>query len=166
MFCLALCFWSCVTGYIKSQGFDFFPPVGLTPPPFRIIKSLSLVILHQTALFEIRIATSSFYCLVFAIVHHFTFNYFLKRFYLFMRNTKREGQRHRQREQQPPHREPDEGLDHRTLRSHPEPKADAQPLSHPGIPLHLTSLWLHKVYLFKKFNIGLYLECLVPLLFR
>ena len=27
------------------------------------------------------------------------------------------------------------GLDPRTPGSHPEPKADAQPLSHPGIPL-------------------------------
>ena len=32
------------------------------------------------------------------------------------------------------YREPDAGLDARTLGSHPEPKADAQPLSHPGVP--------------------------------
>ena len=32
------------------------------------------------------------------------------------------------------HREPNVGLDPRTLGSHPEPKADAQPLSHPGAP--------------------------------
>ena len=31
-------------------------------------------------------------------------------------------------------REPDAGLDPRTPGSHPDPKADAQPLSHPGIP--------------------------------
>ena len=30
--------------------------------------------------------------------------------------------------------EPDVGLDSRTLGSCPEPKADAQPLSHPGVP--------------------------------
>ena len=30
--------------------------------------------------------------------------------------------------------EPDAGLDPRTLGSSPEPKADTQPLSHPGIP--------------------------------
>ena len=30
--------------------------------------------------------------------------------------------------------EPDVGLDPRTLRSHPEPKAGAQPLSHSGAP--------------------------------
>ena len=46
----------------------------------------------------------------------------------------REGDRHRQREKQAPCREPDAGLDHRTPGSCPEPKADAQPLSHPGVP--------------------------------
>ena len=50
-----------------------------------------------------------------------------------MRDTERE-QRHRQREEQAPCREPDEGLDPRTAGSHPEPKADAQPRSHPGVP--------------------------------
>ena len=44
-------------------------------------------------------------------------------------------QRHRQREKQAPYREPNAGLDPRTLGSQPEPKAAAQPLSHPGIPL-------------------------------
>ena len=33
--------------------------------------------------------------------------------------------------------EPDVGLDPRTPGSRPEPKADAQPLSHPGITLSL-----------------------------
>ena len=41
-------------------------------------------------------------------------------------------QRHRQREKQAPREEPDAGLDPRTLGSGPEPKADAQPLSHPN----------------------------------
>ena len=49
-----------------------------------------------------------------------------------MRDTER--QRHRQREKQAPSREPDVKLDPRTPGSRPEPKADAQPLSHPGIP--------------------------------
>ena len=31
--------------------------------------------------------------------------------------------------------EPNMGLDPRTLRSRPEPKTDAQTLSHPGVPL-------------------------------
>ena len=47
----------------------------------------------------------------------------------------RERQRHRQREKQAPYGEPDAELDPRTLGSHPEPKADAQPLSHPGAPI-------------------------------
>ena len=59
-----------------------------------------------------------------------------KRFYLFIRERhterERERQRHRQREKQVPCREPDVGLDPRTPESHPEPKADAHPLSHPG----------------------------------
>ena len=53
-----------------------------------------------------------------------------------MKNTQRERQRHRQREKQAPFRRPDVGLDPRAPGSHPEPKADAQTLSHPGIPLH------------------------------
>ena len=51
-----------------------------------------------------------------------------------MRDTHRERQRHRQREKQAPHEKPDAGLNPRTLGSRPEPKADAQPLSHPGAP--------------------------------
>ena len=51
-----------------------------------------------------------------------------------MRDIKRERQRHRQRGKQAPHEDPDAGLDPRTLVSHPELKADAQPLSHPGVP--------------------------------
>ena len=48
-----------------------------------------------------------------------------------MRDTER--QRHRQREKQAPHREPDVGLDPRTGISS-EPKAGAQSLNHPGTP--------------------------------
>ena len=51
-------------------------------------------------------------------------------FYLFMRETER--QRYRQREKQAPCEDPNVELDPRTLESCPEPKADAQPLSHPG----------------------------------
>ena len=52
------------------------------------------------------------------------------------RERERERQRHRQRERekQAPCREPDVGLDPRTLESLPEPMADAQPLSYPGVP--------------------------------
>ena len=52
------------------------------------------------------------------------------------RERERERQRHRQREKQAPRREPDVGLDPRTPESHPEPKADAQLLCHPGVPTY------------------------------
>ena len=58
--------------------------------------------------------------------------------YLFIherhRERERERQRHRQREKQAPCREPDVGLDPGNLGSRPGLKADAQPLSHPGVP--------------------------------
>ena len=57
-----------------------------------------------------------------------------------MRDTQRERERqkHRQREKQAPCREPDVGLDPGTPGSRTEPKADAQPLSHPGAPKPVT----------------------------
>ena len=69
----------------------------------------------------------------------FFFNDFI---YLFMRD--REEQRLRQREKQPPCGEADMGLDPRTLGSHPERKADAHPLSHPGVPSEhlLLIIWI------------------------
>ena len=48
-----------------------------------------------------------------------------------MRDTQR--QRHKQREKQASCRKPDVGLDPGTPGSWPEPKADAHPLSHPGV---------------------------------
>ena len=51
-----------------------------------------------------------------------------------MRDTQREKQRHGQREKQASCREPGAGLNPRTPGPQPEQKADAQPLSHPGIP--------------------------------
>ena len=61
-----------------------------------------------------------------------------------MRDRERERgrQRHRQREKQAQCREPDAGLDPRTVGSCPEPKADAPPLSHPGVP--------HTLFLIRK----------------
>ena len=47
-------------------------------------------------------------------------------------------QRCRQREEQASCREPNVRLDPGTVESHPEPKADVQLLSHPGIPMSLT----------------------------
>ena len=60
-----------------------------------------------------------------------------------MRDTQRERQRHRQREKQAPCKEPDVGLNPGTSGSRPRPKADAQPLSHPGVP--------HSFFFFKDF---------------
>ena len=52
------------------------------------------------------------------------FFFFFFKFYLFTHERHRErGQRHRQREKQAPCREPDVGLDPRSLGSHPGPKA-------------------------------------------
>ena len=59
---------------------------------------------------------------------------FFKIVSIYSLETQREKQRHRQREKQAPCREPDMGLDPKTPGSRPEPKADAQPLSHPGVP--------------------------------
>ena len=50
-----------------------------------------------------------------------------------MKDTEKE-ERHRQREEWVPRGEPDARLDPRIPRSQPEPKADAQPRSHQGIP--------------------------------
>ena len=52
-----------------------------------------------------------------------------------MRDTHRERQRHRQREKQAPCKEPNVGPDPGSPGSHPEPKANAQPLSHSGVPI-------------------------------
>ena len=46
----------------------------------------------------------------------------------------RKRQRYKQREKQAPCREPDMGLNPRSPRSPPGPKAGAKPLSHPGCP--------------------------------
>ena len=56
----------------------------------------------------------------------------------------RKRQRHRRREKQDPCREPDVGLDPRTPGSCPGPKAGAKPLSHPGIPKWIISIWERK----------------------
>ena len=62
-------------------------------------------------------------------------SFFLKEFiYLFMRDRDRERQRHKQREKQALCREPDVGLDPGIPGPRPEPRADAQSLSHPGAP--------------------------------
>ena len=73
-----------------------------------------------------------------------------------MRERQRERQRHRQREKQAPCREPYVGLNRRTLGSHSEPKADAQSLSHPGVPfsvfLKAEQVWLTKIQSDREFE--------------
>ena len=54
-----------------------------------------------------------------------------------MRDTQREGQRHRKWDMQAPYREPDVGLGSGTPDSLPEPKAGAQQLNNPRVPLTL-----------------------------
>ena len=68
---------------------------------------------------------------------------YFKRFYLFMHEgyTERERQRHRQREEQAPCREPDMGLNPRSPESHTGPKTGAKPLSHPGCPAVLLLIY-------------------------
>ena len=58
--------------------------------------------------------------------------FFFLRFYLFMRDTQAETRA--EGGEAGSLRGPDVGLDPRTPGSRPEPKADAPPLSHPGIP--------------------------------
>ena len=60
--------------------------------------------------------------------------YFLKILFIHERHREKERQRHRQRKKQAPCREPDVGLDPGSPGSHPGPKADAKPLSHPDVP--------------------------------
>ena len=62
------------------------------------------------------------------------FAFFFLRFNLFVHETHRERQGHRQREKQAPCGEPDVELDPRVSKVMPWAKADAQPLSHPGLP--------------------------------
>ena len=57
-------------------------------------------------------------------------------FYLFIRERHRERGRDTGREKQAPHGEPVAELDSRTPGSGLEPKADTQPLSHPGAPVN------------------------------
>ena len=58
----------------------------------------------------------------------------LKKDFIYSLETQRERERQRQREKQAPCRKPDVGFDPGTAGSRPEPQADAQLLSHPGVP--------------------------------
>ena len=67
-----------------------------------------------------------------------------------MRDTKRERQRHRQREKQVPCRNPNVGLNPITPGSRPELEVDAQPLTYPGA-LSISYFWCYYKWYF-KFN--------------
>ena len=54
-----------------------------------------------------------------------------------MRDTERKAETQAERGEAGSMQGADVGLDPRTPGSRPEPKADAQPLSHPGIPLYV-----------------------------
>ena len=70
-----------------------------------------------------------------AYLFHFFFLFSFLKIYLFIRERHRERGRDTGRGgSRLPVGEPDVGLDPGTPGSHPKPKADAQPLSHPGNP--------------------------------
>ncbi|XP_072617464.1 AP-4 complex subunit sigma-1 isoform X1 [Vulpes vulpes] len=73
---------------------------------------------------------------IYEFIHNFVevLDEYFSRVILFIHERHRERQRHKQMEKQAPCREPNAGLDPRIPGSLPELKADAQPLSHPGIP--------------------------------
>ena len=83
--------------------------------------------------------------------------FFFLRFYLLIherhrereRETERDRERQRQREKQAPGREPNVRLDPGTPGSCPGSKADALPLSHPGIPINKI-LKKKKIFLYLK----------------
>ena len=66
---------------------------------------------------------------------HFFFGKIIFLIYVFMRDRERERERENEAEgEAAPCREPDVGLNPRAPGSHPGLKADALPLSHPGVP--------------------------------
>ena len=84
------------------------------------------------------------------------FGVFLEILFIYSCETWRDRQGHRQREKQDPCREPDVGLHPRTPGSHPEPKAGAKPLSHPGVPTTCTFLRIKIVkYLYYELSANL-----------
>ena len=93
----------------------------------------------------------------------FSFDTFLKNiFFIYSWETHRERQRYGQREKQAPCREPNVGLDPGTPGSCPEPKEDAQPLSHPGGP-HLTLIYTASTSLFPRDSPGLLLPSCISI---
>ena len=109
---------------LRLNSLLYKTPCPYWPECFNIVRNTNLLL--QTITFR-------GFSLIYKIF--LLFSYFLRFYYLFMRDTEKERQRHKQREKQAPCREPDMGLDLGTPGSCPGPKAGAQPLGHPGIPL-------------------------------
>ena len=81
---------------------------------------------------------SLLYIITLVYRYNFKFSFFFKILFIHERDTQR--QRHKQREKKAPCGGTNVGLDPRTPGSRPEPKTDAQPLSHPGVPNEFLSL--------------------------
>ena len=98
------------------------------------------------------IITTGYYCPKdFLCRYDYMSTYFFSDFiYLFMRDTEKE--RGRDIGRGSPCREPDVGLDPRTAGSCPEPKAGAQLLSHPGIPMITYSNRCYKWWFQQKYK--------------
>ena len=71
------------------------------------------------------------------------FIFIFLRSFLFIHERQREGQRHKKREKQAPPREPIAGLDPGIPGSCPEPKTEAQLLSHPGVSIKVVLEGVH-----------------------
>ena len=74
-----------------------------------------------------------FYSVVYMFMNYLKAFFLKKRLFIYSWDTHRKRQRHRQREKQAPCREPDAEFNPKTPGSRPEPKADSELLSHPGI---------------------------------
>ena len=83
---------------------------------------------------ELHGTDDSFFSLFFSLLKWECVSLFFFKILFIYHERHRERQRHRKREKQAPCEEPDVGLNPRILGSRPEPKADTQPLSHPGAP--------------------------------
>ena len=84
--------------------------------------------------------------------------------FIYLSETQRERQRHRQMERQTPCGDPSMGLNPRTLGSHPELKVDAQPLSHRGVPMTYFTFF-YFVNPFSDFYRSIYFYCFCVSLF-
>ena len=98
----------------------------------------SLFLCIATYLFCVVELILGIYSCIMFLVFNFAYTLFID-----SRETQRERQRERQREKQASCEEPDAGLDPNTPGSLPEPKADAQTLSHSGA-LYYVFFFLNK----------------------